>query len=112
MKLKATKKELKEGYNDIVTIGYCDAQYLLQFISPFSYCTRAEGWACDNYDIDGVLVSTGYAPIQGKHFDCDTLSLYEAKAMAIARRSISYKARARATGRLLKKLIATVIKED
>ena len=67
MKFKVTRKEMKENYNNIISIGYCNAQYLLHFHDPIAYSTRAEGWACDYYEVNGVLISTGYAPINSKH---------------------------------------------
>lgn len=73
MKFKVTKKEMKSNYNRIIKVGYCNAQFLLKYIEPIAYSTRAEGWACDYYDINGVLLSTGYAPIESKN----TNSSYE-----------------------------------
>lgn len=72
-KYKATRKAMKESYDKIICVGYCNLQYLLRFQEPFAYSTRAEGWACDYYDIDGILISTGYAPIDSKR----TKSTYE-----------------------------------
>lgn len=66
IKYRATKKAMNEGYTHIIGIGAGDLQHLLKFEEPFAYSTRAEGWACDYYDIDGVLISTGYSPIRSK----------------------------------------------
>lgn len=57
---------MKESYSKIICVNYCNLQNLLRFQEPFAYSTRAEGWACDYYDIDGILISTGYAPIDSK----------------------------------------------
>lgn len=65
-KYKVTRKAMKESYDKIISVSYCNLQYLLKFQEPFAYSTRAEGWACDYYDIDGVLISTGYAPIDSR----------------------------------------------
>ena len=70
-KIKTTKKSMKESYNKIIKVGYCNAQYLLQFENEIAYSTRAEGWACDYYDIEGILISTGYAPIESKNTKCN-----------------------------------------
>jgi hypothetical protein len=67
MKFKATKKEMKANYHHIIRVPYCAAQNMLKFSEPIAYSTRAEGWACDYYDIDGVLISTGYAPLDSKN---------------------------------------------
>ena len=66
MKYKVTKKEIKAYHNQILQVGYCDLQDLLRFSEPVAYSTRAEGWACDYYEIDELIISTGYAPIANK----------------------------------------------
>ena len=65
-KYKVTRKEMKGSYDKIICASYCSLQYLLKFQEPFAYSTRSEGWACDYYDINNVLISTGYAPIDSK----------------------------------------------
>ncbi len=65
-KYRTAKKAMKESYDKIICVGYCNLQSLLRFQEPFAYSIRAEGWACDYYDIDGVLISTGYAPIDSR----------------------------------------------
>lgn len=84
-KFKATKKEMKSRYNQIACIGYCDAQYLLTFEEPIAYSTRSEGWACDYYDIDGILISTGYAPLDDRNMkhSYNLTREYEEKAREI-----------------------------
>ena len=85
MKFKASKKELREGYYRIIGVGYCNAQHLLQYQNPNSYCVRAEGWACDNYDVNGVLISTGYSYINSKNtlHDYAMIREYDEKAREI-----------------------------
>ena len=63
MKFKTTKKAMRENYNTILKIGYCNIQNLLQYEEAIAYSTRAEGWACDYYEVGNVIISTGYAPI-------------------------------------------------
>jgi len=65
MKYNATKKDMKR-YDKIIGTGADNLQHLLKFHDPIAYSTRAEGWSCDYYDIDGVLISTGYAPLDSK----------------------------------------------
>ena len=65
-KYRVTKKEMNEGYTHIIETGYCNLQFLLRFAEPFAYSTRAEGWACDYYDIDDVLICTGYVLMRSK----------------------------------------------
>ena len=95
MKYQATKKQIKDNYYRILGIGYCNAQYLLNYETPESYCAGVYGWSCDNYNIEGILISTGYNYINNKNMkqcDYDTLKAYEDKACEIAcDNSIDYK---------------------
>ncbi len=89
MKLRASKKELREGYYRIISIGYCDAQRLLNYEKAFAYSAGVYGWACDYYDIDGVLISTGYSPLSNKNvkkYDYNILREYEATAGTLGRK--------------------------
>ena len=85
VKLKATKKEMREGYYYILSVGYCEMQSLLRERQPFAYSTRAEGWACDYYEVGDVLLSEGYAPLACKNMieDYSTIKEYENKAIEI-----------------------------
>jgi hypothetical protein len=59
MKLKTTAKEMSQ-YHRIFRVGYCELQSLLKYRSPFAYSCGVYGWNADYYDIDGVLIATGY----------------------------------------------------
>lgn len=59
MKLKTTRKEMAR-YPRIVRVGYCQAQNLLKYRSPFAYSCGVYGWNGDYYEVDGVLIATGY----------------------------------------------------
>jgi len=48
---------------------------LLHYKNPFAYSRRVEGWACDYYDVDGVLISTGYSPLNEKNMRRDNVLL-------------------------------------
>ncbi len=86
MKFEVSKKEMRNNYDRIISIGYCNAQWLLKYEEPIAYSTRVEGWACDYYDIDGVLISTGYAPLTAKntHSNYDIVHRYNEQAEKIA----------------------------
>jgi predicted GNAT superfamily acetyltransferase len=68
-KIKATKKEMRQNYR-IASIGYCDAQYLLNYQSPIAYSEGNDGWHCDYYYVDNVVVCTGYQTIPNKNTNC------------------------------------------
>jgi hypothetical protein len=82
-KIKVTRKAMKESYDTILSIGYCNAQNLLKYENEIAYSTRVEGWACDYYDINNVCISTGYAPI-GQIVDYETVKKYDSEAEKIA----------------------------
>lgn len=82
MKYKTTKKAIREMGDPVYCVGYCNLQHLLREFDPFAYSTRAEGWACDYYRINGVIISTGYSPI-GRKTDYNLCCEYDQKAFAI-----------------------------
>lgn len=114
MKLKATKKEISNGYNDIIKIGYCEAQNLLQCENAFAYSSGRDGWQCDYYNIDGVIISTGYAPI-GTPADYETIKKYDKKALKswdYYNKDYDYKKQQKRLRKLINKFISEVLKND
>lgn len=66
LKLKTTKKVIREGYNTIINAGYCELQFLLKWSSPFAYTAGINGWQCDFYDINNICICTGYDTMHSK----------------------------------------------
>lgn len=66
MKFKATKKEMRDNYSKIIGLGYCSLQSLLSHKKPIAYSCGVNGWSCDYYVVDDVLISTGYSPLSHK----------------------------------------------
>ena len=85
MKFKTTKKNIRDGYYNIISVGYCELQSLLNYESPIAYSSGSYGWYCDYYDIDGVCICTGYSPIgnQNSWADYDLVREYEKKAQDV-----------------------------
>lgn len=83
-KIKATKTEMKQNYY-IIGIGYCNAHYLLKAFQPLAYSSGVYGWSCDYYDINDVIVSTGYSYIDNKRikYDYEALRKLDKKASKI-----------------------------
>ena len=104
MKFKTTKKAMRENYDTILKIGYCNIQNLLQYENPIAYSTRAEGWACDYYEVGNVLISTGYAPI-GESVPYDLQMEYNKKAGNLYHKNYETKKR------LLKELLIQFVDE-
>jgi hypothetical protein len=79
MKLKTSKKDILKYNGKVLRVGYCELQSLLNYQSPFAYSCGVYGWSCDYYNIDGVIISTGYTPI-GDKVDYGLIKEYEKKA--------------------------------
>lgn len=108
MKFKTSKKEIRNNYHYVIGVGYCVAQFLLNYEDPIAYSVRLEGWACDYYDIDGVLISTGYAPLESKNtnIDYEIIRDYDNKAREIIHDySLSYEEREKQVKALLRELV-------
>lgn len=84
MKFKTTQKAIKEGYNKILCIGYCDLQYLLYYKNPVAYTSGVYGWNADVYDIGGgIAICTGYRPIGNIRPNHNLQKEYDEKAEKI-----------------------------
>ena len=82
MKAKTTNKEIRANFYKVLSVGYCDAQYLLEFKKPFAYTCGAYGWNADFYQFGNVCISTGYRPI-GEKTDYILLQELEKQAQKI-----------------------------
>ena len=80
-KIQAKKSDMRQNYR-ILSVGYCDMQYLLKFQNPVAYSAGVNGWDCDYYEIDDVVICTGYNPIKSKNIidDYKLIREYEQKA--------------------------------
>lgn len=106
-KIKATKKEMKQNLY-IIGVGYCKMQNLLKALEPAAYSSRREGWACDYYDIDDIIISTGYDYLDNKRtkYDYKELTKLDKKACDIwSDYNITYKQRANKVYKLLVKFL-------
>ena len=109
MKLQTTKKQIRQNFNTVLSIGYCDAQYLLSCKNPFAYSAGVYGWSCDYYQIGAVCISTGYSPI-GTPVNYSLLRELEGKAELIKNDyKLSCSDREQQLNELLKQLIESVI---
>ena len=106
MKLQTTKKQIKNNFSTVISIGYCSAQYLLYYKSPFAYSAGIYGWACDYYQIGAKCISTGYSPI-GANLDYSKLHEYENKAQKIINDySLKYEEKVQQVDILLNELLS------
>ena len=110
MKFKTTNKAVKEGYEKVYKIGYCNAQTLLKFESPIAYTAGGCGWNSDIYDFGSLAISTGYRPT-GCNVDYEIVNRYEKQAQRInCDYSKTYEERKQETKKLLAAFIAEISK--
>lgn len=75
MKVKVKEKELKENYNMIWSVGYCNIENIEKALDPQYYTAGVYGWNADHYEIiinkkniyKRILISTGYRPLHNKN---------------------------------------------
>lgn len=102
MTIQTTRKELVRNYgNNGLAVGYCDAYYLLKYEDKRAFTAGVYGWNFDAYDIDGVLICTGYRGMIGKQ--PRFLAKYEKKARAIVENwDLSFDKKQKKVGKLLR----------
>lgn len=90
MKIKTTIKALKNNFpeNSCIAIGYCNLQALLRVanIKPFAYTSGVYGWNFDAFDVDGVLLTTGYRGMFGKNPSYELCCKFEIAAREIEKK--------------------------
>lgn len=62
MKVKVTKKQIKNNYANIVCVGYCGLSQILRYFTPNYYTCGVYGWNADVYDFGSFAICTGYRP--------------------------------------------------
>ncbi len=87
MKYRVSKKQVTNGYNNIISVPYCRLQTLLSCEKAEAYTERREGWAADIYgfDTDGAI-ATGNAPFGNIKPSTELMEKYEEEAREICRK--------------------------
>ena len=111
MKIKVTKKYIRENSYKVLKIGYCNLQHLLDYRPAFAYSAGGLGWSCDYYDAGaGVIISTGYAPI-GDAVNYELTREYDKRAEEIVHdNGIKWEDKHKALDELLQAFIEEVTK--
>lgn len=107
MKYQTTAKAIRAEYApcNILSIGYCDAQFLLSPYSPDAYTCGVYGWNFDVYEINGIAICTGYRGMpKGMNYDSSRLRFFEEKARDVCRNA-PYEKRNAILGELLRDFI-------
>lgn len=114
MKYKTTRKEVKNNYNNLICVSYCNLQTMLTYKAPIAYATRAEGWAFDVYELPGNnAIITGYAPFGNIKTNYDICQKYEKKARQIINRNYKkWQSRERALNKLIEQFTKEMIEGE
>ena len=106
MKFKTTARDIRNGYCNKLSIGYCDMQNLLLNRTPIAYTCGVYGWNFDVYDVDGIAVCTGYRGMPGKSPDHAMLREYENAAEKVRyARTVPYERRMEIVDALLREFV-------
>lgn len=84
MKTKITKREILNNYANVICVGFCGVDCLLNYETPKYYTSGLYGWNADIYvvNMDTVIV-TGYRPFGNIRVDYDLQVKYESAAERI-----------------------------
>lgn len=113
MERKLTMKEVKKYYNNIVSIGYCGACYLLKCIDREGWTCGVYGWNADVYEVNhNTCIVTGYRPF-GDIYNHELTTEYNEKARKVwndSRRK--YESKVIKVKELLDEYISKILKEE
>lgn len=84
MNKQVTKKIIVEGFKNIIKVGYCELQSLLQLSNCNYYTSGVYGWDADIYIINNdTVIVTGYRPFGNVESNYNTNKKYDKKANEI-----------------------------
>ena len=109
MKIKVTKKEIMNSYDNIICVGYCGLAYLLRgVIEPRFYTCGVYGWNSDIYQVDyNTVICTGCRPFGNIYASYSGIcNKYNEKARKIWNNyDLEYETRRKKVNKLLEKFI-------
>ena len=82
MKTKTTNKKIYSTHMNVLKVGFCRLQHLLNFRDPDFYNYGIDGWKYDAYSIGSTAIVTGYQPI-GEPVSYDLAKKYDDLAIRI-----------------------------
>lgn len=108
-KEKITKKQIMNGFKNIISCGYCEIQSLLQYKEANYYTTGTYGWNSDIYIINkDTAIVTGYRPFGNVESNYNTNKKYDKKANEIM---IQYPKKYEERKKELQQLLKQYVKE-
>lgn len=84
MKIKATRKMIKNNYSNIINVGYANLQHLFFYDTSKYYNCGVYGWNWDGYELDeNTCIITGYRNTLGDSIDINYIQEIDNKARKI-----------------------------
>lgn len=113
MERKLRMKEVKECYNNIISVGYCGAWYLLKCINREGWTCGVYGWNADVYEIDNsTAIVTGYRPF-GDIYNHELTKEYNEKARKVwENKKMKYETKNKKVKKLLDEYINKILKME
>lgn len=113
MEKRLTKKDVKEWYKNIISIGFCSAQYLLTGLNREGWTCGVYGWNADVYEINSTTcIVTGYRPFGNIDNKYEFLKEYEEKAEKIyLNRTLKYETKLKRIKKLRDEYISKTLKD-
>lgn len=112
MSVKVTRKQIKENFNKIIKVGYCELQELLKFKTAEYYTAGAYGWNADIFKINNnTAICTGYRAFGNIEANHDIMKKYNNLAFEISNiKDLSYNDKKEKIEELLNEFIGICLK--
>lgn len=112
MKYKTTKAAVMNGYNNVISIGYCNLQSLLSYYDAEAYTSGVYGHNADVYRVgSSTAIVTGSRPFGNITHRHDVIGKYEAEAQMIDYH-IDYQKRKEIAADIMKRFLEEVLKNS
>ena len=116
MKSRVTKNEIEKSFENIIAIGYCNFQTMLNSFSVNFYTSGINGWNNDIYVINNnTCIVTGYRTFGNIRPSYELVNKYEKAAEKLKelnwQNKMNYETRVKRTRKLLEKFLQEVTKQ-
>lgn len=90
MNFELTRKKVLENYKNVIKVGYCGLQNLLNYSDRLGYTTGVNGWNADIYVVNcDTVIVTGYRPFGNIDASYELCKKYDEKAMKLIQSNTS-----------------------
>lgn len=108
--IKVNKKDILDSYSNVISIGYCSLQYLLNCKDSKMYTCGVYGWNASIYHIsNSTSIVTGYRPFGNIYPKHEVIRQYEEKARKIYLGDGTWQEKSKKLEKLLDKFISEVV---